>query len=67
MSNLTLTEVREKLEDNNQLKSKKLPYFIVLYKNENKKIKIPCSNETVAMRILNSYTNNNSNCKISLM
>ncbi len=47
--------------------TKGLPYFIVIQKANNKQIRIPCSNEKVARRLLASYSNNYSNCKISLM
>lgn len=38
-----------------------LPYFIEYQKSENKKIKIPCSNETVAKRVLSTLSKSNNN------
>ena len=43
------------------------PYFIEIQRVSNKKIKIPCSSEAVAKRILATYANNNSNSKVSLV
>lgn len=45
----------------------KPPYFIEIIKSNDKKIKIPCSNEAVAKKILAAYSNNNSNSKVSLV
>ena len=57
MENLTLIEEnRQGNTNNNQIKG--LPYFIVLQKT-NKQIKIPCANETIAKKVLASYSNNN--------
>ena len=47
--------------------TKGLPYFIVIQKANDKQIKIPCSNEEIAKRILRTYAHNNSNCKTPLM
>ena len=49
------------------IQTKLPPYFIVIEKPNNKKIKIPCASEIVAKRLLASYSNHKSNCKISLM
>ena len=64
MEDITLLEDRQGNTNNTQVKG--FPCFIVLQKT-NKQIKIPCANETVAKKVLAAYSNNNSNCKISLM
>ena len=38
--------------------TKELPYYIVIQKVNNKQIKIPCSNEEVAKRLLASLSSN---------
>lgn len=58
-------EKKEISPDNERLKA--LPYYIVLQKSENKTIKIPCSSELVAKKVLASYTNSNSNSKVPLV
>lgn len=66
MSNILLSP-KIKKEDNtsqeNQEKLTGLPYFIEIQRAINKKIKIPCSNEIIAKRVLASYSNNKSNNK----
>ena len=67
MNNTLLNKIDTKEENTNQGKQIVLPYFIEIKKAENKKIKIPCSNEKIAKKVLASHANNNSNCKVSLM
>lgn len=59
--------IKEDRQDNTDNLCKTLPYFIEIQKSENVKIKIPCSNEAVAKKVLISYTNCKSNSKISLV
>ena len=56
----------DRQDNTNKEQIKGFPYFIVIQKT-NKQIKIPCANENVAKKILAAYSNNNSNCKVSLM
>ena len=51
----------------NDTKHKTLPYFIEIKKAENKKLRIPCSNELVANKVLTSYSNYSSKSKVSLV
>ena len=45
-----------------------LPYFVEIQRtNDKKKMRIPCSNETVAKRVLASYSNYKSNGKVPLV
>ena len=53
-------------KDQDTNKNKAL-YFIEIQKSEMRKIKIPCSNEAIAKKILQTYSNNNSDCKVSFM
>ena len=66
MENISLLSPKERPDNTNKEPLKGFPYFIVIQKT-NKEIKIPCANETIAKRILATYSNNNSNCKVSLM
>ena len=65
MENINLLE--KEAEGNTTKKIKGLPHFVIIQKAEGKKIKIPCANENVAKKILASYSNYNSNCKIFFM
>ena len=66
MEDITLLS-SEKRQDNTDRKGLKgLPFYILIEK-QNKQIKIPCANESIAKRLLVTYSNNNSNCKVSLM
>ena len=59
--------IKEDRQDNTNNLCKALPYFIEIQKSESIKIKIPCSNEDVAKKILASYSNYKSNSKIPLV
>ena len=66
MEHVSLLSSEDRQDNTNKEQLKGLPYFIVIQKT-NKKIKIPCANEIIAKKVLASYSNNNSNCKVSLM
>lgn len=66
MKNVSLLSLKDIQDNTNKEQLKGLPYFIVIQRT-NKQIKIPCANEIVAKRILATYSNNNSNSKVSLM
>ena len=66
MENRSLSGPETRQDNTNKEQLKGFPYFITLQKT-NKQIKIPCANETIANRLLATYSNNNSNSKISLM
>lgn len=66
MENVTLLS-SEKRQDNTDIKKIKGFPFYILIEKQNKQIKIPCANENIAKRLLTTYSNNNSNCKVSLM
>ena len=53
MENVSLLEdqINQNHSPENQ-QSKGLPYFIIIQKSENKKIRIPCVNEKVAEKLL---------------
>ena len=60
MSNTLLLDlncVAEEQKDNKPIlgKQEAMPFFIEIYKEENKKIKIPCSNENIAVKVLDVY------------
>ena len=67
MENLKLLDLKERQDNTIKKQLPRLPHFIVIKKTGEKNIKIPCANEAIAKRLLASYTNNNSNSKISLM
>ena len=52
MENISLLEPQDKLQDINGNQRKGQPYFIIIQKSENKKIRIPCVNEKVAEKLL---------------
>lgn len=56
MLNQTLLKESDLSTNNNKEALKELPYYIVILRNENKKMKIPCSNETVAKKVLAGFT-----------
>lgn len=63
-----LLSEKDKDEVNTDVKKlNEFTYFIEIQRSANKKIKIPCSSEAVARRILASYSNNKSNSKISFV
>lgn len=67
MKSIVLQEVNCKEENIKPQSQPKSIYYIEIQKSENRRIKIPCSNEEVGKRILASYSNNKSNSKLSLM
>ena len=66
MENISLLGPENRQDNKNKEQLKGFPYFIVIH-NTNKQIKIPCANETIAKRLLASYSNNNSNNKVSFV
>ena len=54
MENIGLLSLECRQDNTNKDQLKELPYFIVI-----QKIKIPCANETIAKKVLASYSNNN--------
>lgn len=45
----------EEIIENKNSKTKNLIYFIEIQKQENKKFKIPCSNEIIARKVLENF------------
>ena len=67
MENISLLNLQDEQDNtSNKEQSKGLLRFVIIQR-PNRQVKIPCANEIIAQRLLVSYTNNNSNCKISLM
>lgn len=58
MENVSLLIPENRSDNTNKDQLKGLPYFIVIQRI-NKKIKIPCANETIAKKVLASYSHNN--------
>lgn len=67
MNNTPVLDLDDRQNKDNIIKPKNTPYFLIIQKSENKKIKIPCSSESMAKKLLVSYSNNYSDCKVSLV
>lgn len=67
MNNTPVLDLNDRQNKDNIIKPKNTPFFLIIQKAENKEIKIPCSSESVAKKLLVSYSNNYSNCKVFLM
>ncbi len=62
MEDVSLLSLEYRQDNTNKDQLKGLPCFIIIQKT-NKKIKIPCANETIAKKVLASHFNTNSNFK----
>ena len=69
MENILLDATKLNGKEDNISKEQltKPPYFVEIQKSVNVKIKIPCSNETIAKKLLAAYSNYNSKSKAPLM